>query len=409
MKNWKVNLAATWIAQFLCIAGFSVAFPFIPFYIRELGVADLHQVELWTGLLNSGAAVSMALISPVWGLLADRRGRKLMVLRSTIGGSIILAAMAFAGNVQQLFVLRIIQGMLTGTVPAFMTLVASFVPSSQAGFSLGLMQMAVYTGSFVGPFIGGVIADQVGYRWTYVVTGSLLLIAGILVHFIVQERFVPPTEKPNGTGLGECTSTIVHSLPVLGAVLTLSGFYLGSTTASPMLPLFVESLLPDPGTVNTSTGTVYGVVAISSALAAALIGRLSDRIGYRRILITCSGGAMLGLMGQATAQSYGLLLVMSFITGIFTGGMIPAANAILARDAPREQQGAIYGMSNSANAAGRAIGPMLGAAVATSWGLRAPFWTGAAVFGLVSIWVMSVVGRKGRPHELAGETTAPDI
>ena len=136
MKSWKVNLAVAWIAQFFCIAGFSVALPFLPFYIRELGVSDLHQVELWTGFLNSGAAVSMALISPVWGLMADRRGRKLMVMRSTIAGSVVLAAMAFAGNVQQLFILRVIQGMLTGTVPAFMTLVASFAPPSQAGFSL---------------------------------------------------------------------------------------------------------------------------------------------------------------------------------------------------------------------------------------------------------------------------------
>ncbi|MEM4725281.1 MAG: MFS transporter, partial [Candidatus Hadarchaeum sp.] len=153
MRNWKINLAAAWIAQFLSIAGFSVAFPFLPFYIRELGVTEVHQVELWTGLLNSVAALSMALISPFWGVLADRYGRKLMVERATFGGAIILAAMAFAGNVQQLFVLRIIQGMLTGTVPAFMTLTACMAPPTQAGFALGLMQMAVFSGSFVGPML----------------------------------------------------------------------------------------------------------------------------------------------------------------------------------------------------------------------------------------------------------------
>ena len=398
MKSWKVNLAAAWIAQFLCIAGFSVAFPFLPFYIRELGITDLHQVELWTGFLNSGGAVSMALISPVWGLLADRRGRKLMVLRSTLGGSLIVAAMALVGNVQQLFILRVIQGMLTGTVPAFMTLVASFTPPGQAGFSLGLMQMAVYLGSFVGPLIGGVVADQLGYRWTFAVTGVIMLLAGILVHFFVREKFTPPAEEVASPGLGECTSTIVHSLPVLGAVVALSGFYLGNTTSRSLLPLFVESLLADPSSVNTRTGTIYGVGAIASALAAVLIGRLSDRVGHRKILITCSVGAMLGFLGQAVSPDYGILLVASFATGIFTGGMIPAANAALARDAPKEQQGAIYGVSNSANAAGRAIGPMLGASVATSWGLRSPFVAAAAVFGLVSIWVVTVVGKKREPE-----------
>jgi len=394
MKSWKVNLAVAWIAQFFCIAGFSVALPFLPFYIRELGVSDLHQVELWTGFLNSGAAVSMALISPVWGLMADRRGRKLMVMRSTIAGSVVLAAMAFAGNVQQLFILRVIQGMITGTVPAFMTLVASFSPPKQAGFSLGLMQMAVYLGSFVGPFIGGLIADQLGYSWTFAVTGILLLFAGILVHFFVKENFTPPDSKSGNAGLGDCTSTIVHSLPVLGAVVALSGFYLGSTTSRSLLPLFVESLLPDPGAVNTSTGAIYGIGAIASALAAVFIGRLSDRVGHRKVLIACCVGAMLGFLGQAVSPDFGVLLATSFVTGIFTGGIIPAANAALARDAPREQQGAIYGVSNSANAAGRAIGPMLGASVATSWGLRSPFVAAAAVFGLVSVWVIAVVGKK---------------
>jgi MFS transporter, DHA1 family, multidrug resistance protein len=394
MKSWKTNLAIAWVAQFFCIAGFSVAFPFMPFYVRELGVTDLHQVELWTGILNSGAAVSMALVSPVWGLLADRRGRKLMVLRSTIGGAIITAAMALSGNVQQLFILRVIQGMLTGTIPAFMTLVASFSPPNQAGFSLGLMQMAVYLGSFVGPLIGGVIADQLGYQSTFIVTGAILLFAGILVYFFIQESFSPPDSQKAAPGLGECTSTIVHSLPVLGAIVALSGFYLGNTTSQSLLPLYVESLLPDSSAVNTNTGAIYGIGAIASALAAVSLGRLSDRIGHRKVLIVCSLGAMFGFVGQAVSPNFGLLLVACFVTGLFTGGMIPSANAALARDAPREQQGAIYGVSNSANAAGRAIGPMLGAAVATSWGLRSPFVAAAAVFGLVSIWIVAVVGKK---------------
>ena len=391
MRNWKINLAAAWIAQFFCIAGFTVSFPFMPFYIRELGITDLHQVELWSGILISASAVSMALVSPIWGLLADRHGRKLMVLRSTFGGSVILASMAFVGNVQQLLVLRVIQGTLTGTVPAFMTLVASFAPPAEAGFALGLMQMAVYLGSFVGPLIGGVVADLLGYRWTFGVTGMFLALSGVLVYFLVQEKFVPPAEDRAGNGIGASASTIIHSLPVLGAVLTLGGVYLGMQVARPLLPLFVESVLADPGRVNTSTGVIYGVGAISSALAAVFIGRMSDRVGYRRVLLVCSLGAMLGFFGQAFSPGFGVLLVASFVTGFFSGGLIPAANAILATDSPQEQRGAIYGISQSVNAAGRAIGPMLGAAVATSWGLHAPFFVAAIVFGLVAVWVAAMV------------------
>ena len=403
MENWKINLAASWGAQFLCIVGFTAAFPFTPFFIRELGVSEVDQVALWAGMIASAGSVAMALISPVWGMMADRHGRKLMVERAAFGGAIIMTVMAFSASVEQLLVLRILQGLLTGTTPAFVALVASFSPRERIGFSLGLMQMAVYTGLSVGPLIGGVVADQVGYRWTFVATGVFLLVAALLVYFLVEEQFERPSEEARRShSLASAVRRISASLPMFGAIVALGGIYLGNSIPQPVLPLFVESLQHAPHLVNTTTGIVYGANALASALSAAFVGHISDRTSYRTVLMACCLGSVLAFLGQAATPNVGWLLVASFATGVFAGGLLPAANAILARLAPRDEQGAIYGISNSVNSGGRAVGPMIGAALLTISGMRAVFVGAAVLFVLVLVWTVAVIA----PHERAAERTA---
>jgi predicted MFS family arabinose efflux permease len=145
-RHWKRNLAALWFGELVAISGFSVFMPFLPFYVQELGVTGLEQVAFWSGLLITAQAVTMAAIAPVWGSLADRYGRKIMVVRAMFGGAVVIASMGFVGNVYQLALLRAIQGFLTGTVPAATTLVASSTPPERRGFAIGLLQMAIYMG-----------------------------------------------------------------------------------------------------------------------------------------------------------------------------------------------------------------------------------------------------------------------
>ena len=395
MRNWKVNLAACWTAQFLCMAGFTAAFPFTPFFIRELGVTTVDQIALWSGITVTAGAISMALISPVWGVLADRYGRKLMVERATFVGAVIMASIALCSSVEQLLVLRILQGLFTGTVAAFVALVAAFSPPERLGFAIGTLQMAVYTGTSVGPMIGGFVADQVGYRWTFAATGALLFVAGLLVYFLVYEQFEPPSEETESQrSLGAIVRRITHSTPMLGAIVALGGVYLCNSIQGPVLPLFIESLEQVPALINTTTGLVYGVNALVSALSAVLVGHISDRISPRTVLLVCSIGSMAAYVGQSVAPSIGWLMMASAMVGMFAGGLLTANNAVLAHVAPKNSQGAIYGISNSINSGGRAIGPLIGAAAVSTWGLSSAFRVTAALFVLLAVWVALVIPRQ---------------
>ena len=168
--------------------------PFMPYYIQELGITDLKQVGWWAGLVTSAQAVSMALMAPVWGALSDRYGRKMMVQRASFAGAVVLSLMAFVTNVQQLVALRFLQGLLTGTVSATTTLVASTAPRDQAGKVLGTLQTAMFLGVSFGPLIGGVLGDSLGFSPSFIVTGSLLMFSGLLVTFLIHEDFHPTEE-----------------------------------------------------------------------------------------------------------------------------------------------------------------------------------------------------------------------
>ncbi len=344
METWKRNLAVVWVAELLAIAGFSVAYPFLPYYIQDLGVTEPGQVELWAGILVAVQGVTMMIFSPIWGSLADRYGRKIMIQRATFGGAAVMAAMAFVQNVEQLALLRAAQGVLTGTVAAAMTLIASGTPRERTGYALGMLQMAVWIGSSLGPPLGGLIADWAGYRAVFIVTGALLLVAGFTVWLLVKEEFTPVPRgegKEAGGGFFEGVRLVVAT-PSLVALFTVRiAVRLGTSVVVPVLPLFVQSLLASPQRVASTTGLITGVAAGMSAVSAVLLGRASDRVGYRRMLLACLAATGLAYVPHFFVTSPGQLLVLQAIQGFALGGMLADITAMLANHSPEGRQGAV--------------------------------------------------------------------
>lgn len=396
-ETWQRNLVVIWIAELIAISGFSIFMPFMPYYVQELGVTRLEEVEFWSGLLLTSQAVTMAAVAPLWGSLADRYGRKIMVVRAMFGGSVVIALMGLTRNVGQLAALRAVQGALTGTVPAAITLVASSTPPQRRGTALGLLQMAIYLGASVGPFLGGLIADHVGYRPTFWVTGGLLFCAGVLMATLVHEEFTPPEESDSRkkSHLWDGLVMVLHTrslVVVLGISVLMR---LGTRIVGPMLPLFVQEIAAPGAKIASLTGAIEGFSAAASAVAAFTLGRLSDRIGYRRILLLCSTIACVLSGFMSGARNLTQLLVLRALVGAAMGGILASVSALQAALAPKDRFGAVYGVDTSVVAGANAVAPMIGAGLAASRGLRSVFLGAAAMYGVATIAVAALVpGRK---------------
>jgi DHA1 family multidrug resistance protein-like MFS transporter len=404
VESWQRNLYVIWISQLVAIIGFAVVFPFLPYYVQELGVTELHEVELWSGVLFATQAVTMAIFAPIWGTLSDRYGRKLMVQRAMFGGAVTLAAMGFAQDVWQLAVLRAIQGMLTGTVSAATTLVASSTPRERSGYALGLLQMAIWTGASLGPLIGGLIADTWGYRAAFWVTGILLFLAGLTVWRFVEEDFQPPArdEDRAGGGFWEGVRLVVRQRSLLSLFSIRFILRLAVRLIGPVLPLFVQSLVPPTARLATITGLISGVQAGASAIGAVTLGRASDRIGYRRVLLVCTGLGAILYVPQFFVTTPWQLLILQGAVGLAMSGVLASTSALLANLAPEGRQGAVYGVDASVVSAANAVGPMLGASIAAVVGLRAPFLLTAGGLALATGLAWILVPRSGQEK---GSTT----
>lgn len=395
-EPWRRNLAAIWLAELVAISGFTVFMPFMPYYVQELGVTRLEEVEFWSGLLLTSQAVTMAAVAPLWGSLADRYGRKIMVVRAMFGGTVVTALMGLTQNVGQLVALRAIQGVLTGTVPAATTLVASGTPAERRGYALGLLQMAIYTGASIGPLLGGLVADHVGYRATFWVTAGLLFGAGVLMAALVHEEFTSPekTDSREKSRLWDGLVMVLHTraLVIVFAIRVL--MRMGMRVVGPMLPLFVQEIAAAGTKVASLTGTIEGFGAAAAAVAAVVMGRFSDRIGYRRILLVCGVTAGVLFVLMAGVRTPTQLLILRTLSGAVMGGILASISALQATLAPKNRFGAVYGVDTSVVAAANAAAPMIGAGLAASWGLSSVFLGAAAMYGLATVVVAVVVPGK---------------
>lgn len=373
-RTWKSTLYAVWAGEMLALAGFSTSGPIIPFYLQDLGVSDPLRIKFLTGLITALPSLSFAVLAPMWGSIADNYGRKPMLLRAMFGGAVVLALQGFVTDPWQLLALRTIQGCITGTVAAATILVASIAPPAETGYALGLLQMAVFLGSSVGPMIGGVISDLFSHRINFIATSVLLLAAGFVVSKFAEDDFVPPkTRKSVLKSMLPDFSPLVESKVLWSLMAVVAADQISASIIAPFLPLFIQSISPHNSMLGATTGIILGLGALSSAVAAATIGKLSYRVGYRRTLVVCMSAAAVFTIPQAFVHSPLQLLILRIVGSFFIGGDMPAANALIALEVKPGRQGSVYGLTTSISSASNALGPVLGASLAAGLGYASVF------------------------------------
>ncbi len=385
---WVRVLAVLWLAQVIAELAFSFALPFIPLYVQELGVRDPIRAGLWAGAMSGGFALVMAVLGPVWGQIADRYGRRLMIQRALFGACLVVGAMGLVRSPEQLLALRVFQGALTGVVAATTTVVSLTAPRHRLATALGLMHAAMFVGAALGPLLGGLFADHFGFRAAFAATGGLFLLSGLLVTAFVPE---PPRAAGERAAAGSFAAGLRELLarPGLAAAIgMLALIRFANVAPNPILPLFIQQLAPDQGRIATVAGLVVAAAGVASTASALLVGHLADRYGRARTLLVCLLAAAALSVPHAFVTAIWQLLLLRVAFGLALGGTVPAVQALLTDLTPTGRRGVAYGLLATANALGNGGGPVLGSLIAAAFGTAAVFPAMAPVF-LLGVWLLA--------------------
>lgn len=373
-------MVVTGVSQFFSIMGFAFALPFAPYYMQELGITDPVQLKFWVAMFGAATPLSLAVFSPLWGHLADRYSRRMMLLRANLAGAVVIALMGAVSRVEMLVLLRLLQGMFTGTMTAAQTMVAVQAPSHRSGQALGALTAAVFSGSLTGAFAGGIVADLLGYRIAFLVGGGFLLIAALLVAgwTTEEERGAEPASAAPAASLPRREASVI--LPVLMLFGLLS--FVRQFDVS-FLPLLVQEIHGGLAGASIRTGALNAAGGIAGMLAALVLGRMADRRSPARMVIALAIGAGLLMAPQAWAGSFGLLFPVRFLMVFCTGGMDPVMQIWLTRITPVQRRGSVFGWAGTMRSLGWFLAPLGSGLVAAHFGIRSIFVVGALLFLLV--------------------------
>lgn len=361
---WKRNLFVLSIAVFFAGIAFSEIMPFLPLYIDTLGHFSHQQLNFWSGIIFSSVYFVSATISPWWGKLADKKGRKLMILRASLGMAIVLGSMGFVTNVIQLLLLRLLQGVFSGFVSNANALIATETPKDKAGQAMGTMMSTFTAGNLLGPFVGGTLASVFSYRITFFITGILLLISFFLSFFFVHEEgFKPVTEKKLDKASG-----VIKSLPsphlIFGLLLTTLIIQAANNSIDPIISLYVRQLMHNQGNVVFVAGIIVALPGIATFLAAPRLGALGDRIGTHKIIVAGFIAAAIFFFLIAFVQNTIELGFLRFMVGFSDACLFPQVQTMLTKNSPAQVTGRVFSWNQSAMYIGNIIGPLLGSAIA---------------------------------------------
>ena len=393
---WQRTLWTMVAVQFVMSISFSIVAPVMPLYLPELGVTSESAIDLWAGVLASATSCVAIFTAPIWGSLADRYGRKLMVLRSTLGIAIFTFLMGAAQGPWQMLALRAGMGALAGFNSASTVMVASQVPEKRLGYSLGWLSTGQLVGSLVGPIIGGGLADISGsYRNPFFFAGAICLSA-FCVTLMVPEKFVKPAETKRKVSLLTSMRLVFGNSGLLAVIMVMMMGQFATQAVQPVVTLFVREMLGNVPSIATLAGLAFSATGLAGVIAVPILGRRSDSIGYRRVLLISLGGAALFTLPQALPLGYWAFVVERFGLGLFVGGVLPAANALVGWLTPAAERGLVYGMISSAYFIGNTLGPLCGGAVAAGVGIRWVFAMTAVLLLANLSWVWLKVPEAGR-------------
>ncbi len=389
--------------------GFTFSIPFTPFFIQELGITEQLELKIWVSICNAATPLGLVIFSPIWGALADRYGRRLMLLRANFAAAIIVVLMGTVPSVGFLAALRFLQGAFTGTMTAAQTMVAAQTPQRRSGLALGSLSAGVFSGAMVGSAVGGIVADAVGYRTAFFVGGSSLLVAGLVVLFGLQETFLRPAPAPAGGSWGTRLRLAKGAIVVPILLLIVCMAFVRHFDRA-FLPLLVQEIHHGvrEGAAKW-TGGLNAFCGCAGLLSGFTLGRLADRIPPARVAMLSALGAAVFLIPHGFVQSFGLLYAARFGMFYFAGGLDPIFQIWLSKITASEHRGSTFGWAASARSVGWLGAPLASGFVASVFSLRTIFFIGALLFLVLVVVIALVVKYVDRTRDRAAAGVDPSV
>ncbi len=366
--------------------GMNLVVPFLPFFVRELGVVDDADVALWSGIAFSGTFLSAFIATPFWGILGDKYGRKAMVIRAIFGLALSQVIIGLSQDVYQLVAFRVLQGGISGFIASSLALVATNTPRDRIGYALGVLQSSTASGMVLGPLVGGLLADHIGYRSIFFITALLCGAGGIVVLTSVRETSSPVSGAERFTVSDNIRLMYRNrQLAMVGICLVVA--QMAVLMIEPIFALFVESFNVETEYLSTLTGAIFSIAGVFMIVSAPGWGRRNDRFGQRRNLTFALAGASAAYAGHMFVANLFQLGILRAFLGFARGAVLPGLYSLVSLHAPVERRGGIMAIASSLTLLGNSAGPLLGGFTASRFGIRTSFMVASTILLLLSFVV----------------------
>jgi MFS family permease len=394
-EHWLRNLWVCLLGSFTTIIAMTLLLPFLPIYVEQLGVKDHAAILQWSGAAFGATFFAAALVAPLWGHLGDRYGRKLMLVRASLGMAIAMSLIGMATNVWQLVGLRLFAGLAGGYASGSMILVAMQTPKERSGWALGMLSSGIMAGNLVGPLIGGALPPLIGIRATFWFAGGMIFLTFLATSFLIKEDVKPKT-RAAASAASEGWSSIPDKRPVIAMLFTGLLLMVANMSIEPIITVYVAQLILDQARVTLVSGVVMSVAALGSILSASRLGKLADRIGHATVVTGALAVSAVLLIPQAFVTEAWQLIALRFLMGLALGGLLPCIAAVIRHNVPDRLGGTALGYSTSAQYVGQVAGPLMGGFIGGHFGMRVVFIGTCVLMAAGALYNWAVFRAKAR-------------
>ncbi|ALC07326.1 Multidrug-efflux transporter major facilitatorsuperfamily [Lactiplantibacillus plantarum] len=396
---WHRNLIVLWFCTFVAGMAFSEIMPFLSLFVSQLGDFTKAQITFYSGLAFAADYAISAISAPLWGIIADKKGRKIMLLRASLGMAVAMGLMGFVTNVWQLVALRALQGVFAGFISNAQALVASQTPRKYSGRALSTLITGAVSGQLFGPVIGGLLAQLFSIRNTFFITAGLLMVAFLLSLFFVQEHFKPVAHHREPGDSRNPLAAFQNPRLIIVMLCSTAIVQFGNASIAPIISLYVRELMHYRGPITVVAGIIAALPGISNIFSAPRLGHYGDQHGSGKVLLFGYIFAVIMYFPQGIVTSVVALGILRFAIGISDGALYPEIQTVLTKNTPVHLTSTIFSYNQSFQAIGNMFGALLGGLVAGWFNYNAVFIMTALLLlinlGLI-LWLVPDIWKNGK-------------